>query len=127
MFKTGIAEGKFVNPNEKQKKIADFSIKVALEILKLNIKVSFYDSPDATVRADYNSESNHLRFNIANINSEMWELENNIIGQEMLNLIIHELGHSKGMHYEHSYHDCLTELGSKLTIKAINEPEFFKI
>lgn len=127
MFKTGIAEGKFVTPNEKQKKIADFSIKIALEILKLNIKVSFYDSPDATVRADFNSESNQLRFNVAHIGLEMWKLENNIIRQEMLDLIIHELGHSQGWHYEHSYHDCLTELGSKLTLKALNDPEFFKI
>ena len=127
MFKTGIAEGKFVTPNEKQKKIADFSIKIALEILKLNIKVSFYDSPDATVRADFNSEANQLRFNVAHIGLEMWKLENNIIRQEMLDLIIHELGHSQGWHYEHSYHDCLTELGSKLTLKALNDPEFFKI
>ena len=128
MFKTGIAEGKSVTPNEKQKRIADFSIKVAYEILNLNIKVSFYDSPDATVRADYNNQSNQLRFNVAHISSTLWNSDNNdIIKQEMLDLIIHELGHSEGLHYEHSYHECLTELGSKLTIKAINEPEFFKL
>lgn len=127
-FKTGIAEGKIVTPNDEQKKIANFCIKIASEILKLNIKVSFYDSPEATVRADYNSETNHLRFNVAHMNYlSMWTLDNDNINQKMLDLIIHELGHSKGWHYEHSYHDCLTELGSKLTLLALTNPEWFKI
>ncbi len=127
MFKTKIVNGKAIVPNEKQNKISDFIIKIAKEILNLNIKVSFYDSPEATVRADYTRESSQLRFNVARINSNSWDLDNNTIKQEMLDLIIHELGHSKGYHYEHSYHDCLTELGSKLIIMALNKPSFFKI
>lgn len=126
-FKTGLAEGTFVAPDNDQKKIADFAIKVASKILGLKIKVSFYDSPGSTVRADYYSETNHLRFNVAHINSEMWKSHNETIKQEILDLIIHELGHSKGWHYEHSYHDCLTELGSKLTLLALSNPDWFKI
>lgn len=127
MFKTGVAEGKMIHPDEQQLKIAAFCKKVAKGILGLDIKVWFYESPDADVRADYNKETSLLRFNVSHFATPDWQTENKTVKQPMLDLIIHELGHSRGWHYEHSYHDCLTELGSKLALKALSDPKFFII
>ena len=121
-----------VSPTDDQMKIADFCKKIAKEMLEVSISVRFYYSPDATVRADYNSESNTLRFNVAHITETMWK---QVVGgngkpriqQPLLDLIIHELGHSAGLHYEQAYHDCITALGSKLTIKALEQPEWFTL
>ena len=125
MFKTGIAEGKVATPDKDMKRIADFSVRVAKEFLGLNISASFYNSPGATVKADFELKGNKLRFNIAHFRPEEWMSENGNVKQQMLDLIIHELGHSRGNHYEQSYHECITELGSKLTLKALREPEWF--
>ncbi len=131
-FKCGVAEGKMVSPNAEQKMIADFCKKVAKDIMDISISVKFYDSPDATVRADYSSERNELRFNVAHFADADWK---QVVGgngkpriqQPMLDLIIHELGHSEGWHYEQSYHDCITMLGSALAIKALEQPEWFTL
>ncbi len=137
MFKTGVADGRMVSNDEltdNQLRVAMFTRLVAKQMLGLTIKVSFYDSPDATVKADFNRESMHLRFNAAHFTSSEWELvayDINVtrtlyrVKQELLDLIIHELGHSAGMHYEHSYHDCITLLGSKLACEALSNPNFF--
>lgn len=101
-------------------------------MLGIDIVVGFYDSPDATVKADYSSERNNLRFNVAHFNGSEWSPIAGANGEPriqmpFLDLIIHELGHSAGWHYEHSYHDCITKLGAKLTIKALEEPGWFKL
>ena len=49
------------------------------------------------------------------------------ITSENLNLIIHELGHENGLHVESSYHQLLSELGAKLIIKALINPEYFEL
>lgn len=127
-FKTGIALGVSVSPNESQEKIALFSIKSAKEFLNLDITVSFYQSPGATVKADYTSEDNLLRFNVSHfLDSEWAPDEFGEIKQPILDLIIHELGHSAGWHYEHSYHDCITKLGSLLAKKVAREPKWLKL
>ena len=127
MFKTNFADSKIVTPNEDMKKIADFSVKIAKEFLGLNISVAFVDSPRATVKADFELNGNKLRFNVAHFRPDEWLPENGNIKQETLDLIIHELGHSRGNHTQQSYHECITELGSKLTIKALRDPEWFNL
>lgn len=124
-FKWGVAEGSMVLPNDDQKKIASFCSKIAREMLGISIMVKFYDSPDATVVADYTRDTNVLRFNVAHVSDNMFASVDGRVGQKMLDLIIHELGHSAGLHYEHSYHDCITMLGSKLAIKALEQPDWF--
>lgn len=127
-FKTGIAEGTFIsNPTDNQIKIANFAKKIAREFLDINLTYSFYHSPDASVKADYNSEEHKLRFNLAHFSTDAWRLIDNRIKPKMLDLILHELGHSAGWHYEHSYHECLTMLGSSLTFKALEDPNWFNI
>lgn len=140
-YNQGIAEATYPDPTPEQKIVADFAIKIAKEFLDLNVKVSFYDSPRATVRADFNQATSEFRFNVAKFTEEEWVLvlykpsgiqRGGVDGrfrikQEMLDLIIHELGHSAGWHYEHAYHDCLTKLGSMLAIKALEDPKFFDV
>lgn len=46
--------------------------------------------------------------------------------ENVINLIIHELGHYGGHHTEVGYHKTLTKIGAKLMLKALNEPSFFK-
>jgi hypothetical protein len=134
MFKTGVADGRMVPRSEwteEQVLIAGLVIKIAKEMLRINCRVTMYDSPDATVKADYNRSTGELRFNVAHFNRSEWELEGFPYGmtvkEEMLDLIIHELGHSAGWHYEHSYHECITKLAAKCTKKALLEPEWFTL
>jgi len=128
-FKTGIALGAMVTPNKSQEKIALFSIKAAQEFLGLDITVEFYQSPGATVKADYTSEENLLRFNVSHFSESEWAPDEfGEIKQPMLDLIIHELGHSKGnWHYESAYHELITQLGAQFTKKALRNPDWFKI
>lgn len=130
MFKTGIAEGRMVAHDQitpYQQWAGELAKKIASDILRIhNLQVKFFESPDATVLADYHAESATLRFNLSHLDIEWWRPVNGMVSQKMLDLIIHELGHSEGMHYEHRYHDCLTLLGSSLTLLAIKNPTYFK-
>lgn len=130
MFKTGIADGRSVKMDElteDQLKIAVFCKKVASDMMNLFISVGFYESTGATVKADYSSEGKKLRFNISHFDIVDWQPAHGRVRQDMLDLIIHELGHSAGWHYEHSYHECITKLGAKLTIQALENPGWFKL
>lgn len=132
-FKVNLCDGKTVMPDNNQNAIAYFCYKIAKEFLGLDIIVSFYDAPDATVKADFSDEV--LRFNVAHLKEDFWLIKRirrngqllMSVSAEQLDLIIHELGHSKGLHYEQSYHDCITMLGSKLILKAIEDPQWFEL
>ena len=50
-----------------------------------------------------------------------------IISQEIIDLILHELGHYAGHHTEMSYHKLLTKMAGQLVIIALNEKDFFRI
>lgn len=136
-FKMNLCDGKMVEPDTNQKAIAQFCYKVAKEFLGLDITISFYDASAATVAADFDSEHGVLRFNVARLRltRDFWNIcRHDKVGYKLLSvsakqldLIIHELGHSAGLHYEQSYHDCITMLGSKLTLKAIEDPEWFEL
>lgn len=131
VFKTGVANGEFVGLGDLttgQDCVRDICADIAREILGIDLKVSFYKSPGATVMADYEPQSCHLRFNLSHIPAEWWTPgDDSLIRHQMLDLIIHELGHSGGWHYEHGYHAALTKLGAKLTLLAANNRGFFKL
>jgi hypothetical protein len=127
-FKTGIADGKSVKPTEAQAKVGSLSKKIAKELLGLDITVSYYESPDATVKADFSQEASRLRFNVSHFtNSEWLADEHGEVKESTLDLIIHEIGHSQGWHYEHSYHDCITKLGAKLAKRVARDPGFIRL
>ncbi len=133
-FKVNLCDGKMVKPDTNQKVVAQFCKKVAEEFLGIkDLVVSFYEAPEATVSADFSSEI--LSFNVARLSRDFWDICRHdkggyriiSVSAEQLDLIIHELGHSAGLHYEQSYHDCITMLGSKLTLKAIEDPKWFEL
>ena len=64
----------------------------------------------------------HLTFNVSRLNGFF----NEPLHHRTLDLILHELGHEAGHHIEESYHKLITELGAKLTMLALKEPDFFR-
>lgn len=127
MFGMGTAtDAEEIKKEEKHKNIEYMTKKIAAQLLNLNVTCSFFKSRQATVLAQYGNE--HISFNVTKIPGEWFEPDRKgYVSQEMLDLIIHELGHSEGMHVEHSYHNCLTRLGAKCTRKALYQPDFFKL
>ena len=126
------ADWEFVDSTPIQSKIGKWIEKMAKDILNLELKVKFMSctAPGVTMVADYggDTKSGTIRFNVPRLPATHWELDKDgTINKNLLGLTIHELGHSRGWHYEHSYHDCLTELGSKLTKKALSNPKYFRI
>lgn len=127
-FGKNLAAPEHADPNEEQKLIGEFAKKIAKEILNLDISVEYLKNKGAGSLADFEAYGSSLRFMIRNIPKSNWQVDSNgYINTDMLNLIIHELGHSKGYHYEKSYHKCLTKLGAELTKKALNNSKWFKI
>lgn len=130
LFGRGTEPPKYVNPSKVQEKIGEWTKKVAKEMLNLSLEVSYMNNPNASVAADYSNNGTYkgeLRFNVGILGKSYWELKDGIVSQKMLDLILHELGHSKGHHTEHSYHECITMLGAKLTLKALENKEWFKV
>ena len=110
-------------PTPEQEKFIDFATRLAKEFLGINIKVLFVEAKGSTTRADYNPLFKTLRFNLAHPNIPRF----NNINWENLKLLYHELPHDEGNHTEHSYHDCITTLAGKVTIKALKDPKFFEV
>ena len=110
-----------VSPDLHMQRVQRLAQTIAHDFLGIHIQVQFLKAPGASISADFNGEI--LRFNVSNLGKSFFKEELNI---SILDLIIHELGHSAGMHMDMSYHNCITKLGAELTIKAINDPEYFK-
>jgi len=129
-FKVQLVDGRVMKPSVDQARIAIFCKRIAKEFLDIdNLVVIYVDAPQATTLADYCNDKvpDTLRFNVAHIPPMYWVFYENRVDVRLLNLIIHELGHSVGLHYEQSYHDCITMLGAQLTKKALSDPEWFNM
>ncbi len=112
-----------IEPTIQQKAFAYFAKKVASEYLNINITVVFVKDDKSPILADYGN--NRLRFNTGH--SKIHSTFFNTITAENLDLLLHELGHEGGNHTEHNYHKAITRLAGKLIIRAITDPEFFKL
>lgn len=121
LFSRSFADSETLEPNEKQKVVAELVKKIAKRILEIDVSVNFVRSPKATVRAQF-SNGNVLTFNVSKLGDRFFDEP---VSVEVIDLIVHELGHSNGSHTEHSYHETLTKLAGELTILALREPEFF--
>lgn len=95
--------------------------KIGKELMDTRVKVTFVNA-DGTTRAQFNSANNELMFNVTLCGEDFF---NKPVSVRVLSLILHELGHKYGKHTDHNYHEALTALGSKLTIKALEQPDFF--
>ena len=132
IFGRGKAPFTIVQPNEAQRKIETFIKKIALEMLAIKkLNVQWIRSPEASTSMDFGNtmfnDGKQLRINLSRCPKIWWDISKGYVCEGLLDIIIHELGHSAGHHTEASYHECITELGSRLTIKAIEKPEWFNI
>lgn len=109
-----------------QKLIARFAQKVALKTLGISISCKFIKSPKAGVLADYGSKT--IRFNLSKISKVWWNIDGDgEVYPEMYKLIVHEIAHEKGHHYESSYHNALSDVHTKLSYLRKENPNWFKI
>ena len=109
------------DPDDNMKKVANMAQKFAKEFWGIKIDVKFFTSKQACMTAMYGNRV--LSFNIAKLGKSFFE---NPLTEEQIALIIHELGHEKGMHTEESYHKALTSMSAFLIMTALDNPEFFK-
>lgn len=119
LFGKGFTGAEIIEPNEKMLAVANLAKKIAKRLLGIDLVVGFYKS-EATCGADFSD--NHLNFNASRLPKSFWEKS---VSKETINLILHELAHSRGNHTEMEYHECLTDMAAKLIIIALEEPEFF--
>ena len=94
-------------------------------LMDLNIDIDYVNSMQLSNAAEYGHRT--ITFNVARIPRHYWNPVNGRIGIELLDLVIHELGHEKGMHYETSYHKALTRMAAKLAHKVLEDPSFLDI
>lgn len=118
-------------PDDNQKCIAEFCKKVFKAYLSdKKLTVLFIEST-ADMLADFCSESCTLRFNLINTPKSWFYKQKTadvfIPTLEITDLIIHELAHLNGTHYEKKYLDTITRLGAQLTHKALQDPKWFEI
>jgi len=110
-------------PNEDMEKVSNLAKKIAERFLHTMIGTIFLRSPKATVGASYDTATKILTFNVSKLGLGFF---NPPVSERVINLLIHELGHEKGMHTETGYHETITDLAGKLVIVALREPDFFE-
>lgn len=120
--KSGVADWEYYSPTPEMDKVAILAKKIAKICLGINLEVQFVKSPDTQEAADFGH--NILTFNVSKLGKKFFD---RIISQEIIDLILHELGHYAGHHTEMSYHKLLTKMAGQLVIIALNEPDFFRI
>ncbi len=121
MFGTGTAKGKSVEPDENMLRVAKLAKKIAEKCLGIKISVAFF-SWEGTTGAQFGN--NALTFNVGALGKKFF---NPPINARVIDLIIHEIGHSAGLHIEKEYHQCLTKVAGELVIVALNDPKFFNV
>lgn len=110
-------------PNEKEKLVGEYAKRIAKRCLGIDIKVEFFSDRNPKA-AGARFGGNTLYFNKGKLGKRFFE---EAISEETTGLIVHEIGHHDGNHTEMSYHKLLTKLAGKLTMLALNEPEFFDV
>jgi len=116
----GLAIEKEEKPTLRQTLFSLFARRVAKEYLNVDLVVRYVRSND-TSRANYGGQT--VTFNLSQLPATFFDK----VDWKNIKLLLHEIGHEKGNHTEHSYHDCITTMSGKLVIKALNEPTFFEV
>jgi len=111
-----------VEPNEQQKKFADFAKRIAKRVMNIEVSVEFVKAGISSItRATYGDRM--MTVNTSRCNG----LFKDEVSSEMISLIVHELGHEMGHHTQEEYHKALSRMAGALAIIAIEEPEFFNL
>jgi len=118
--KRGVADWEYYSPTLEMDKVAAMAKKIAKRLLGINLDVRFIKSPDAYEAANFGY--NTLTFNVSKLGKKFFD---RIVSQEIIDLILHELGHYAGRHTETSYHKLLTKMAGQLVMVALTEPTFF--
>lgn len=103
-------------------KVSDFAKKIAKRLLDIELSVVFVKGGYNMVVAQFGS--NTLTFNVSRLKNGFFE---NPLSVEVIDLLLHELGHYGGMHTEEAYHSLITKMAGKLVMIALKEPEFFEV
>jgi hypothetical protein len=115
-----------VQPTDQMKRVIEFSKTVAEKLMAVNLRVTILEG-ESIIGADYGSSGStgHLRYNLTSLGHSFFDdFPSN--QERVLALLIHEFGHHySGDHLSAEYHEALSDLGAKLTLMAINEPEVF--
>ena len=119
---SGLAEEKAVTPDNNQYTFGEFAQRVAKEALNVNISVNFVRS-NIAASAFYNTGAHSLTFNLSKLPKNFFD----VLSQQNIDLLVHELAHEKGNHTEHDYHKCITKLAGWLVMKALDNPSFFEV
>ncbi len=119
-FHPDVSAAKIVTPNRAMEKVANLAEAISERCLGVRIQVLFRKWP-GSVMATYGNRT--LTFNVQHL-GERWFTDP--LAEKVLDLIIHELAHEKGMHTEHSYHACATRLGAQLVRIALHQPSWFE-
>ena len=102
-----------VKETEGMKEIRSIVEKIALICLGIKVVVEF-KTCEADTAAQYSNKT--LMFNVGLFGEDYFKLPLTV---SLLDLIIHELGHEKGNHTDHSYHQALTHIGATLALGKI--------
>lgn len=120
-----------VTPDDNQLRVAEFAKNVFGGFLSPQILNVMFIKSDADTLADFDSKEITLRFNLTNIPKDWFYKQKMgdrfVLTVEIIDLIIHELAHINGTHYEKRYLDTITRLGAQLAYKALSDPKYFEM
>ena len=111
-----------IKPTDDMLRVAGLAKRIAKRTLGIDIAVEFIDLPGSHGIAWYGSRT--LKFVVPLLPESFFT---DPTAPEVVDLIIHELGHEKGSHTERAYLDALTNIGGQLVSIALREPEFFQV
>jgi hypothetical protein len=104
-----IAESRW---DDDQRRVVKLAQRVAKMTLALDIQVQIINSPKASTGADYEQARKLLRFNVGRLGKKWFSSP----AEQILKLIIHELGHEFGGHISEAYYEGLASIGAKLAL-----------
>lgn len=118
-----------VEPDENMKRVQQLAIRIAKQIIGVELTVRIMKSPKSTVAAQYGVDPKKpscgiLIFNVSSLGKDFF---NPPVNAKVIDLIVHELGHHAGHHTEASYHDLITKMAGQLVMLALTDSTFFKV
>lgn len=109
---TQVVSGKVVPFEEwadSMKRVARLAKYIAKQCLGISIEVRYFKAKKVTALAQYGART--ISFNRSHLSAKFFVP---VASEEQIDLIVHELGHEYGGHYDMVYHEALTKMAAKL-------------